>query len=326
MDNVPFHVRQELLYNHILFVTLLMVSFYIHSYFIYPLRNKTYGIYNYIGGLAILLILYIILESYLLPNFPRTPGIALQATPGLKNLRQRRLDFSPAPFMELIPLIFVITVSFCYRLYIDTVSRDKLIKEREYAHIQTELDFLRSQISPHFIFNLMNTLVLMARKKSDLLESSLVSLSQLMRYMLYETDENQLNMATEIEYLKNYINLQLLRFGDDIKVNLHLDGLFEKYTIEPMLIIPFIENAFKHSIGIVDKATIDVSVAIDEKEHILNLSVLNSIAETTEMPAKSSGIGLANVKRRLELLYPGRHLFTINKDNNKFIVNLQINL
>ncbi|MBW4888937.1 histidine kinase [Mucilaginibacter sp. HMF5004] len=327
MDNVPFQVRHEIQYNHTMFTTVLMLSYYIHFYLIYPLRKKKNGTYYYLGTLIVLAALYIILNIFFLPDFPQPPGVNIQNSPDFKNAPLPHIGFSPMLIITLIPFTFVLTVGFCYRLYVDTALHNKLLKEREYAHVKTELDFLRSQISPHFIFNLMNTLVSMARKKSDLLESSLISLSQLMRYMLYETDGNQINLSTELDYLKNYINLQLLRFGDDIKVNLNLEGLFEKYTIEPMLLIPFVENAFKHSIVITDKAIIDISLVINEKERMLSLTVLNSVAQGTHSRSvKNSGIGLANVKRRLELLYPGKHMFTTNHVKDTFIVNLQINL
>lgn len=218
-------------------------------------------------------------------------------------------------------------VSFCYRLYTDKQDRDRLIEERERIHLKTELEFLSSQISPHFMFNLLNTLVSMARKKSELLEPSLIRLSQLMRYMLYDNNAPQINLANEVEYLKNYINLQLLRFGDDIKINLYLSGDFERYTIAPMLLIPFVENAFKHGIGTLEDPIIDVLLSIPDDKDELYLVVVNGIApQGISAQESSSGIGLANVRRRLELIYPDHHSFNITQTADTFTVKLQIDL
>jgi len=232
--------------------------------------------------------------------------------------------------MGLLPFTFVILVSISYRIYMDKVKRENHIKELENIHLKTELEFLSSQISPHFMFNVLNTLVFMARKKSDLIEPSLISLSQLMRYMLYENDGGKITLATEAEYLKNYINLQLLRFGDDISINLYLSGDFERYVIEPMLLIPFVENAFKHGIGTLEHPIIDISITVDELRHQLNLIVINEIPLDGTEPAAStknnSGIGLANVRRRLELLYPDQHVLQLEEKDHAFTARLQINL
>jgi LytS/YehU family sensor histidine kinase len=230
------------------------------------------------------------------------------------------------PFFTIFPFVLVIGGSFCYRFYLDKLRQNDFIKELETVQLKTELDFLRSQISPHFMFNLMNTLVSMARKKSDLMEPSLINLSQLMRYMLYDSDGNQISLEEEIEYLKSYINLQLLRFGDDLQFNLFLSGHFEGFSIEPMLLIPFVENAFKHGIGTIKEPIIDVAINMNEKKRTLHLMVVNSASTVEYINDKGSGIGLANVRRRLELLYPGNHHISIEHKAPLFTVNLEISL
>jgi len=140
----------------------------------------------------------------------------------------RILFFPPIPFL---------IVGIIYRLITDKIKRDKKQKEIVAEQLSVKLKFLRSQISPHFIFNVLTNLVSLARKKSDLLEPSLLQLSDLMRYMLYESDENKVELATEVDYLRSYIDLQKLRFGNDILINAKMD-IPEKgisATIEPML-------------------------------------------------------------------------------------------
>jgi sensor histidine kinase YesM len=146
--------------------------------------------------------------------------------------------------------------------------------------------------------------------------------------MLYDSDEGKITLTEEAEYLKNYINLQLLRFGDDIQVNLYLSGISDKYAIEPMLLIPFVENAFKHGIGMLPDPIIDISITVDANK--LSMEVMNGIAPVRTWPSTSdkrdSGIGLGNVRRRLELLYPHTHILKIEETSTTYTAKLQINL
>ncbi|MNJ94029.1 Sensor histidine kinase YpdA [compost metagenome] len=324
--NLPPEMRNGFLKSQLVTNSLLVVVFYVHTYFIYPVREKKYGTLIYIGLLLGCLGLFIVANNFLMPEMPRfaRPHFPQQ---GMMPPGKPGAGFMPGPPIAILPFAFVIMVSFCYRLYTDKQDRDRLIEERERIHLKTELEFLSSQISPHFMFNLLNTLVSMARKKSELLEPSLIRLSQLMRYMLYDNNAPQINLANEVEYLKNYINLQLLRFGDDIKINLYLSGDFERYTIAPMLLIPFVENAFKHGIGTLEDPIIDVLLSIPDDKDELYLVVVNGIApQGISAQESSSGIGLANVRRRLELIYPDHHSFNITQTADTFTVKLQIDL
>ncbi|TKC59082.1 hypothetical protein FBD94_16205 [Pedobacter hiemivivus] len=324
--NLPPEMRNGFLKSQLVTNSLLVVVFYVHTYLIYPVREKKYGTLIYLGLLLGCLGLFIVANNLLMPEMPR---FARPNFPPSGMMPHGRMGhgFMPGPPIALLPFAFVIMVSFCYRLYTDKQDRDRLIEERERIHLKTELEFLSSQISPHFMFNLLNTLVSMARKKSELLEPSLIRLSQLMRYMLYDNNAPQISLANEVEYLKNYINLQLLRFGDDVKINLYLSGAFERYTIAPMLLIPFVENAFKHGIGTLEDPIIDVLLSIPEDKDELHLMVVNGIApQGISAQESSSGIGLANVRRRLELLYPNHHSFTIVQTEDTFTVKLQIDL
>lgn len=324
--NLPPEMRNGFLKSQLVTNSLLVVVFYVHTYLIYPVREEKYGALIYIGLLLGCLGLFIVANNFLMPEMPRLarPNFPPQ---DMMPHRKRGHGFMPGPPIAILSFAFVIMVSFCYRLYIDKQDRDRLIEERERIHLQTELEFLSSQISPHFMFNLLNTLVSMARKKSELLEPSLIRLSQLMRYMLYDNNAPQISLANEVEYLKNYINLQLLRFGDDVKINLYLSGSFERYTIAPMLLIPFVENAFKHGIGTLEDPIIDVLLSVPEDKDELHLVVVNGIApQGISAQESSSGIGLANVRRRLELLYLHHHSFNITQTADTFTVKLQIDL
>ncbi len=229
-------------------------------------------------------------------------------------------------FFNVFIFMFILACSIAYKTIRDKIISDNLAKEKENEFLKTELSLLRSQVSPHFMFNVLNNMVALARKHSDQLEPSLIKLSSLMRYMLYETDEEKVSLEKETEYLQSYIDLQQQRFGKKVIINATMFQADRLYDIEPMLLIPFVENAFKHGTGLIENAQIDISLKAEK--NMLYFSVSNKYdAASTEIKDKASGIGLVNVQRRLNLLYPDKkHSLNITKDNNVFNVLLKINL
>ncbi|HTH82559.1 MAG TPA: histidine kinase [Mucilaginibacter sp.] len=345
-NNIPEEVHHRFLINIIISNFLLLCLFYLHTYIVYPIINK--NIAWYIVALIILLGLYwlswfllhlephrdrmILFRGQIGPGGHATPGHGGPDHGGPRNLnmdmRIRRFGWGGGPpnFIPYLSPIVAILCSFCYRVILDNRSRQQLLKERETVHLKSELNFLRSQISPHFMFNILNNLVSLARKKSDELEPAIVNLSQLMRYMLYESDDHRVILSKEISYIKNYINLQMLRFGSNVKVNIDIKGDTDNYTIEPMLLIPFVENAFKHGTGMVDDPVIDISLTIDDDTRLMRFMVMNGVSELDVSKDESSGIGISNVKRRLAILYPDKHELNIINNNNSFTIDLSISL
>ena len=221
--------------------------------------------------------------------------------------------------------LFILAGSTAYRMIKDRARADRISREKENENLKTELSLLRSQASPHFMFNVLNNMVALARKKSDLLEPSLLKFSSLMRYMLYEADEEKVALEKEIEYLHNYIDLQQQRFGKNVLIKVDLQQTDNNYEIEPMLLIPFVENAFKHGTGMIEEAQITIQLKAENDKLIF--TVQNKYDPlSTEIKDKTSGIGLANVKRRLNLLYGNKHSLLINQKDNWFAVSLQLNL
>ncbi len=227
--------------------------------------------------------------------------------------------------LNIFPYIFMVACSTAYQVIRDRIHADKLAQEKENANLKTELVFLRSQVSPHFMFNVLNNMVALSRKHSEQLEPSLIKLSSLMRYVLYETDEDKVALDKEIEYLQSYIDLQQQRFGKKVAIRTDMSEVDKSYFIEPMLLIPFVENAFKHGTGLIEDACIDIK--LQAVNGSLIFSVKNKFNDNKEeLKDKTSGIGLANVKRRLNLLYGNNHSIRIDKNNGWFAVSLQINL
>ncbi|MDE3213008.1 MAG: histidine kinase [Bacteroidota bacterium] len=235
------------------------------------------------------------------------------------------LHFGGFVFFNLFPYLFIIACSTAYKMIQDRIEAESLNQEKENENLKTELSFLRSQVNPHFMFNVLNNMVALARKKSDLLEPSLIKLSSLLRYMLYETDEQKVPLEREVEYLKSYIDLQLQRFGNKLKMQVSLNVPDRHYEIEPMLLIPFVENAFKHGTGIIPEP--EIHIDLQATEDLLVFSVANKYnVEVPESKDHTSGIGLTNVKRRLNLIYRNAYELSISEKDNWFTIILKLNL
>jgi two-component system, LytTR family, sensor kinase len=284
-----------------------VILFYTNTEILLPKIFKRYGVGVYslviISALILCLILAYMFRMWALGFQPRTL-------------------FTYSTFYSLVS---VVGISTCFRILSDYQREQRLQTEKERARLQSELSFLRSQISPHFMFNLMNSLASLARKKSDLVEPMIVKMSDLLRYMLYESDDTKIPLDREINYLKSYVELQQMRFGNKVKVNVAVETPTNGLALEPMLLIPFVENAFKHGTGLIREPQIDIGLT--SEGYKLKFRVQNKFnADFQEAKDSSSGIGLTNVKRRLELLYPEQHSLVISKQDNLFVADLEINL
>jgi two-component system, LytTR family, sensor kinase len=227
--------------------------------------------------------------------------------------------------LTVLIYIFISTASLTYQLIRDRSAAERKLKEKETETLKTELSLLRSQVSPHFMFNVLNNMVALARKQSDQLEPSLIKLSSLMRYMLYEADEEKVSLDKEIDYLRSYIDLQQQRFGKQVVVDVIIHPADNQYDIEPMLLIPFVENAFKHGTGIIENARI--LIEMNAEKGVLEFKVQNKYNPASEeVRDKTSGIGLTNVRRRLNLLYGKKHDLQIRKTDELFTTILKIEL
>jgi len=283
--------------------------FLLNTEFLIPTLFKKKGISTYLVSLILLVIGYSILQylmkDWIIPN-------------------EFRIGRGGRIFWTVIPILFVTAISTGYGFISYLTKQEEIQKQAQQEHLKSELSFLRSQISPHFIFNVLNSIVYLIRSKSDQAEAVTIKLSELMRYMLYNSADEQVPLDKEVDYLKNYIGLQKIRFEEDVEINLSIKGQVSTQQIEPMLLIPFVENAFKHGIDMLDKPVIDIELQFDEKE--LYFSVRNKVTPVLSSGDNNfrSGIGLPNVKRRLELLYPEKFKLDINKDETWFNVALTL--
>jgi two-component system, LytTR family, sensor kinase len=199
------------------------------------------------------------------------------------------------------------------------------VEELQTQNMQSELNFLKSQINPHFLFNTLNSLYALTLKKSDLAPEIVLRLSEMMRYMLYECNEKQVFLSKEVNYIQNYLELERLRQNKSIDLKFEVQGTLHQQTIAPLLFIPFIENCFKHGLSNhIGHGFVHILLKIEENQAFL--SVINSKPDTLPMRSeqKSGGIGLVNVRRRLELLYPNNYTLNVVENAATYTINLTI--
>ncbi|MBX2872648.1 MAG: sensor histidine kinase [Saprospiraceae bacterium] len=199
-------------------------------------------------------------------------------------------------------------------------------KEFENEKLTSELRFLKAQINPHFLFNTLNNLYYLAFNQSPNTTEVIAKLSTMMRYMLYDSNHARVPLDKEIEYIENYISLEKLRLNEEVPITVEVKGNTAGVTIVPLVLITFLENAFKHGVSNSSKGSW-INVTLDVQQGICHYTVANSkIAESGKTVTESSGIGLQNVKRRLDLSYPDSYQLEVKEDENAYFVDLKLNL
>ncbi len=233
------------------------------------------------------------------------------------NLKKRIYD-------NIIPHFFLVIAGAAIKLMFDYGALQKRMAETAKEKAEAELNFLKSQINPHFVFNSLNSIYFLINKDNADARGALHKFSEMLRYQLYEVNDDKIPIEKEIVYLKDYVDLQQLRKDEKYAVQFNCAPDVKRFSIEPLLLVPFVENAFKHISHFSDKTNyVRVDMFLANETFIF--SVVNSKEEqaTTEL---QGGIGMTNVKRRLELLYPGRHELKIDNTENTFTVQLNLQL
>ncbi|MPR35868.1 sensor histidine kinase [Salmonirosea aquatica] len=292
-------------------VGLLMGIAYLNIHYYMPryLRAKRYLLYCLVVLLSVLA--YLLIQSLLdfyLYGFVVGP------------LRGSRL-------IETISYIFFSTVWYLWlmvalKLSLDWYEQQRVLQRIAVEKLQAEVNYLRSQVNPHFLFNILNSLYALTLKKSDLAPEVVLKLSEMMGYMLYDSDDLRVPLVQEISYLQNYMELEKLRCGDASEISLDIQGNLNGQEIAPLLLLPLVENAFKHGIEKrLGRAWMHGTLAVDHSA--LALTVENS-KPAISPKNKNGGIGLTNLRKRLELLYPGRYSLHIEEKLESYKADLHI--
>ncbi len=225
---------------------------------------------------------------------------------------------------NIIPHFFLVIAGAAIKLMIDYTAMQKRMTDMAKEKAEAELEFLKQQINPHFLFNSLNTVYFQIDRSNTEARQTLHQFSEMLRYQLYETKGAAIPVDKEIKYLEDYVALQKLRKDDQYKVSLTIADNVKGFLIEPFLLIPFVENCFKHISHYSDRENFIV-INIKYENGIFVFNSYNSIEGNTRTENRT-GIGLANVKRRLELLYPGKHELVIQKEERQYSLQLQLKI
>lgn len=240
-----------------------------------------------------------------LPNMPRGP------------------EKGPSRFLiHLLMLCLSCITAILLETFIFAQKKEKSTALAKAALMESELKFLKMQINPHFLFNALNNIYALSVTNSDKTQESISTLSEMLRYVIYDCEQPKVPLQKELDYIANYISLFKLKSSTAFKLSFIKEANDTHTLVAPMLFVPYIENAFKHS-GIENGKDHFVHISLIQKDGVINFTVENSIATSINTTDKQGGIGLPNVQKRLEILYPGKHFLSIAKDAT-FKVHLKL--
>lgn len=296
------------------FLVIKMMIFLVNYLWLYPklLRKKKY--WQWVVSVVILVFLAValryVLEEVLYPtffgfrNYSPDTSISYYAEDG---------------FLWLSPWVLISTVLGFAEDW-TKMKKDKQALEQQ--NTQAELALLKSQLNPHFLFNTLNSIYSLSYQKSDKAPDAILKLSEVMRYMLYDSEDKMVLLEKELQYLHSFVDLQKARFKENIYVDLLVEGTVTNQLITPVLLIAFVENAFKH--GVLSDPSDPVLIHVIVEGNQLQMNVQNRINH--QQKDQTGGIGLPNIYRRLELLYPGQHTLNIKENDTHYICELSLQL
>lgn len=302
-----YHWKQNLRAN-ITIIILFAPAIYFNLYYVIPkfLLKRKYIIY---GAISLGLLLA---STYIISLF-------------FANIYNRVFYATFQGFMVILAdclMIMLLTtaINFIRNLH----EEQKKIKDLQQKNLEIEVQLLRNQVNPHMFFNTLNNIYFLIDTNSTLAKKTILQFTDLLSHQLYDNKKDKIELKKEIEYIGNFIELEKLRQGDIVKVTVQLPHQHGGGKISPMLLLPFVENAFKHG----DKTASSgyfVNISIRKENNNLVFICSNSFSENKKQPGKG-GLGLENIKRRLDLLYPGQYSLSTNKNNSEYTVKLKIPL
>lgn len=289
----------------------LLVTFYLNYFLLIPkyLFAKKNWLYFLVLLLTIAVVFILVAAIFILSGF--TPERLAQTDPAIEKVIPVIIINSVS--LWLLAIVTSIVWTFYYKL-----------KQTEHERLLAQIASLKSQINPHFLFNTLNNIYAIAIDTSPKAADMIDKLSEMMRYTMKDTQRNFIPLEDEINYVSNYIELQRLRLDRSVKLEYSSLNDIPNMQIAPMLLIPFIENAFKHGVNSEQKSYIKIEISMNKNE--FRLSVINNKVNVQQNISEKSSLGIENTKHRLNLIYPSKHLLVINDTEKQFIVSLYINL
>jgi two-component system, LytTR family, sensor kinase len=308
----------------IFYVIFQAIAVYFNLYYLIPkfLAKGRYVLYLVYLAMTTIIAASIIVTGYYLTAYMK--GTTLLALYGNGDFFHY---FTTYTFPSTVTSMFLAMSIKLTKAWIQSRQREQLLEKEK---LETELKFLRSQLNPHFLFNTINSIFVLIHKNPDQASEALAKFSDLLRYQLYECNEAEIPLSQELDYLDNYIELERLRQDSKtVKLTIALDKpLTYDYTIAPFILIPFVENAFKHVS--VEKEKINwINITLSFSDGLMEFIVVNSVLNDQEISRdvmRNGGIGLVNVQRRLNLIYPHDHSLNITHEHERFGVKLNVNL
>jgi len=296
--------------------------FYINYLILVPMLLLKKRIFWYVLASILFLAFFNFLSVQLAPAAPRLETMEQfnEATKGFR--------FPPPPngFRYMLPVTFSLSIFLLggvFALITDFYKRDSTATHMEAKKKEMELQFLRTQLNPHFLFNSLNSIYSLVRSKSNDAPEAIIMLSELMRYMLYEVNENKVMLEKELNYIKSYISLQRMRLINSENVKLQIHGNTNELKIYPLVLITFIENAFKYGTDYKGNTNINVVIEIINNELLLNV---DNIIGHHKKDYVNSGVGLQNINNQLEFLYKNKYSLITKEENGFYKVELRLKL
>jgi sensor histidine kinase YesM len=332
-----FRMGSNFLLNYYTITAISAIIFYSNYLFLIPVlffRKKRYT--YYISVLALVVCFYFIsdIANEQILNIISKNGNSDQIIrqPG-EGRRMPPLQMRRPPFIIAMPnahfigytssSLFMVFLSLGLRVLERQSKIEKTQEDMEKAKLNAELALLKNQISPHFFFNTLNNIYSLSTTNPEDSRTAILKLSKMMRYLLYDSEDGETKLSNEIELMTNYIDLMKLRLEENYNLKVNVPDEYKDFRIPPLLFIPFIENAFKHGVSFREDSFIEINMTTNDNTIIFRC--LNSISGSgAETGLESSGIGLNNVRKRLDLLFPGQHDLQLIKTDSTFEVLLKI--
>lgn len=318
-------MRNAFTFHAVCYNLLFMIASSINTVWLMPkyFLEKKYKFY-FPAFILLLLCFAVIMGSYnnwILQKFPGVEDNDFSSVGiGMKGSGLGWIAYYFSVMPSLFFLLFTFAIGYLMQQYFQVRRQQEIIGKKQ---MESELSLLKSQINPHFLFNVLNSIYALSLKKSDKTPEIVLKLSDILRYMLYETKLEKVALEKEIDMIENYIEIEKIRIGDQQEMSLEIRGSYDSYIIAPVVLIPFVENAVKHGLDSMSENAF-VHIRIQIENGVLQFTCINNFKESKTV--RPGGIGLENVQKRLELIYPDKHSLQIKNENAIFTITLNITL